>query len=87
VNACQALDFLTSEHPKVMSAMSAILITVGAIPSLPAVSAGAGGALLASHAIQAAGAIAVGVGQALKAMSEGQVKVENAPEQASSSKH
>lgn len=76
---------MTTEHPKVMSAMSAILITIGAIPSLPAISAGAGGALLASHAAQAAGAIAIGVGQALKAMSEGSVKVENAPSQ--SSKH
>ena len=76
VNACQALDFLTSEHPKAMSAMSAILITIGAIPSIPAISAGAGGAFLASSAIQAAGAVAMGVGQALKAMQDGKVNVD-----------
>lgn len=76
VNACQALDFLTSEHPKAMSAMSAILLTIGAIPSIPAISAGAGGAFLASSAVQAAGAVAMGVGQALKAMQDGQVKVD-----------
>ncbi|KAF9074446.1 hypothetical protein BDP27DRAFT_1214494 [Rhodocollybia butyracea] len=66
LNACNALDFLTTEHPKVMSTLSAILITAGAIPSIPAISAGAGGALLASGAVQAVGAIAVGVGTWLK---------------------
>lgn len=66
LNACNALDFLTTEHPKVMSTLSAVLITVGTLPSLPGLSAGAGGAILASHAVQAAGAIAVGVGQWLK---------------------
>ncbi|KAN0118126.1 hypothetical protein V8E52_005387 [Russula decolorans] len=66
LNACNALDFLTSEHPKVMSTLSAVLITVGTLPSLPGISAGAGGAILASHAVQAAGAIAVGVGHWLK---------------------
>jgi hypothetical protein len=66
LNACNALDFLTSEHPKVMTTLSAVLITVGTLPSLPGISAGAGGAILASHAIQAAGAIAVGVGHWLK---------------------
>lgn len=67
LNACNALDFLSTEHPKVMSTVSAILITAGTIPSIPAISAGAGGALLASGAIQAVGAIAVGVGSWLKA--------------------
>ena len=75
VNACTALDFLTQEHPRVMSAMSAILITIGAIPAIPAIGAGAGGAVLASGAAQAAGAIAVGVGHWLKAQQEGQVKI------------
>ncbi|KAL5479074.1 hypothetical protein ACEPAI_2362 [Sanghuangporus weigelae] len=70
VNACSALEFLTVENPKVMSAMSAILITVGSIPSIPAISAGAGGALLASGAMQAAGAVAIGIGQCLKAVSD-----------------
>lgn len=69
LNACNALDFLTTEHPKVMSTLSAVLITVGSLPTLPGVASvagGAGGAILASHAVQAAGAIAVGVGHWLK---------------------
>ncbi|KAF9265119.1 hypothetical protein L218DRAFT_861623 [Marasmius fiardii PR-910] len=70
INACSALDFIQTEHPKVMSTISAILITVGTIPSIPAISAGAGGALLASGAVQAAGAIAVGVGSWLKTQQE-----------------
>ena len=49
-----------------MSTLSAVLITIGTLPALPGVSAGAGGAILASHAVQAAGAIAVGVGHWLK---------------------
>lgn len=65
LNACSALEYITSEHPKAMSIISAILITAGTIPAIPAISAGAGGALLASHAAQAIGAIAVGLGQAL----------------------
>lgn len=67
LNACSALDFLTSEHPKVMTTLSAVLITVGSLPALPALSGAAGGTILASHAVQAAGAIAVGVGNWLKA--------------------
>ncbi|KAJ7599946.1 hypothetical protein C8J56DRAFT_909215 [Mycena floridula] len=62
VNACTALDFLHTEHPKVMSTLAAILITVGTLPAVPAVAAGAGGALLASGAAHAVGAIAVGLG-------------------------
>ncbi|TFK27292.1 hypothetical protein FA15DRAFT_220243 [Coprinopsis marcescibilis] len=67
LNACNALEFLTSEHPKAISVVSAILITVGSIPAIPAISAGAGGAILASGAAHAIGAIAVGLGQALGA--------------------
>jgi hypothetical protein len=48
-----------------MSVISAILITAGSIPALPAISAGAGGAVLASGAAHAIGAIAIGLGQAL----------------------
>ena len=65
LNACTALDYITSEHPKAMSIISAILITAGSIPAIPAIAAGAGGAVLASGAAQAAGAIAIGLGQAL----------------------
>lgn len=81
VNACTALDYLTSEHPKVMSAMSAILITIGALPTIPAVTAGAGGAVLASAGAQAVGAVAAGVGHWLKAQQDGQMKIENKPSQ------
>ena len=65
LNACSALDYITSEHPKAMSIISAILITAGSIPAIPAIAAGAGGAVLASGAAQAAGAIAIGLGQVL----------------------
>ena len=65
LNACTALEYITSEHPKAMSIISAILITAGSIPPLPAITAGAGGAVLASGAAHAIGAIAVGLGQAL----------------------
>ena len=66
LNAANALDFLTTEHPKVMTTLSAVLITVGSLPAIPALAGGAGGAFLASHAVQAAGAIAVGLGNWLK---------------------
>jgi hypothetical protein len=66
LNAANALDFLTTEHPKVMTTLSAVLITVGSLPSIPVLAGGAGGAFLASHAVQAAGAIAVGLGNWLK---------------------
>ncbi|KAG6908800.1 hypothetical protein DXG01_003247 [Tephrocybe rancida] len=65
LNACTALEYITSEHPKAMSIISAILITAGSIPAIPAIASGAGGAVLASGAAHAIGAIAVGLGQAL----------------------
>ncbi|EJD05245.1 uncharacterized protein FOMMEDRAFT_18852 [Fomitiporia mediterranea MF3/22] len=68
VNACSALEFLTVEHPKVMSAMSAVLITVGSLPAIPGV--GVGLPILATGAAQAVGAAAVGIGQCLKAVSD-----------------
>ncbi|KAL1687722.1 hypothetical protein GGG16DRAFT_95481 [Schizophyllum commune] len=71
INACQALEFLQEEHPKAMSTLGAILITVGTIPAIPALHIGAGGAFLASGAVQAAGAIAVGVGKLLTAAGKG----------------
>lgn len=66
LNAANALDFLTTEHPKVMTTLGAVLVTVGSIPAIPALAGGAGGVILASHAVQAAGAIAVGLGNLLK---------------------
>ncbi|KAF8811908.1 hypothetical protein BYT27DRAFT_7133669 [Phlegmacium glaucopus] len=65
LNACTALDYITSEHPKTMSIISAILITAGSIPAIPAIAAGAGGVVLASSAVQAVGVLAVGLGQVL----------------------
>ncbi|KAI0075236.1 hypothetical protein K474DRAFT_1709206 [Panus rudis PR-1116 ss-1] len=85
VNACQALDFLTGEHPKVMTALSAVLITVGSIPALPAISAGAGGAFLASGTAHAIGSIAVGVGSLLQAIGNQQVQA-HGPAQAQTQK-
>ncbi|KAL6307347.1 hypothetical protein BKA93DRAFT_727632 [Sparassis latifolia] len=79
MNVCQSLDFLTTEHPKVMTAISAVLITVGSLPALPAISAGAGGAFLASTTAHALGSIAVGLGTLLKASSDGQVQIAPAP--------
>ncbi|KAF8957653.1 hypothetical protein BDZ97DRAFT_99836 [Flammula alnicola] len=77
LNACTALEFITSEHPKAMSIISAILITAGSIPAIPVIAAGAGGAVLSSGAAHAIGAIAVGVGQALSAgVANGQKKQE-----------
>lgn len=72
LNACHALNFLTAEHPRAMTTLSAVLITAGTLPAIPAIS---GGTVLASSVAQAVGAIAVGVGNLLKAQQEGQVQV------------
>ncbi|KIM59547.1 hypothetical protein SCLCIDRAFT_994817 [Scleroderma citrinum Foug A] len=55
LNACQALNFLTAEHPKAMTTLSAVLITAGTLPAIPALS---GGTVLATGVAQAVGAIA-----------------------------
>lgn len=49
-----------------------MLITAGTLPAIPALS---GGTVLASGVAQAVGAIAVGVGNLLKAQQEGQVQL------------
>ncbi|KAF9476902.1 hypothetical protein BDN70DRAFT_881821 [Pholiota conissans] len=67
LNACTALEYITNEHPKAMSIISAILITAGSIPAMPAIAAGAGGAVLSSGAAHAIGAIVVGVGEVIGA--------------------
>jgi hypothetical protein len=81
LSACSALDFLSAEHPRALSALSAILIAVGSVPALAAsggavalpalAAAGAGGhaaiALLAGPTAQAVGAVTVGLGGWLKA--------------------
>ena len=76
INACQSLESLTSDHPKVMTALSAILITVGSLPALPAISAGAGGAFLASSTAHALGSLAVGLGTILQAQTDGKLQVQ-----------
>jgi hypothetical protein len=58
-----------------MNTLSAILIVAGSIPALPAISAGAGGAVLASGAAHAVGAIAVSIGTMIKAQQEGKVAI------------
>ena len=72
LNACHALSFLTAEHPKAMTTLSAVLITAGTLPAIPAIS---GGTVLATGVAQAVGAIAVGVGNLLKAQQEGQIQM------------
>jgi hypothetical protein len=80
VEACSALDFLTGEHPKVLSFVSAMLITAGSIPAIPAVAAGAGGAFLASGTAHAIGAVAVGLGNWLHASQAGHMKTSEGAE-------
>jgi len=87
LNACGALDLLTTEHPKVMTTLAAVLITVGSIPALPFIASGAGGAVLASSAVHAAGAVAVGLGTMIKAQSDSKQRslIKQASEAASES--
>jgi hypothetical protein len=67
--ARKVLTRFVAKHRKVMSTISTVLITVGGIVLLPGVSACVGGAMMFTpQAVQAAGAIAVGVGKWLKAM-------------------
>ena len=58
-----------------MTALSAVLITVGSLPAIPAISAGAGGAFLASSTAHALGSIAVSLGTILQQQAEGKVQV------------
>jgi len=56
--ASEALFAFTGEHSNTMSVLAAVLITVGSIPSLPAVTAGS-----TAHAL---GSIAIGLGTLLR---------------------
>ena len=58
------LEYLTTKHPKVVSAFSTVLVAVGNIASHPGVSVCVGGPILA--AVQSVGAIAVAVGEWLR---------------------
>ncbi|KAJ3538387.1 hypothetical protein NM688_g6527 [Phlebia brevispora] len=80
LQTCIRLEELTSEYPKTMSVLAAILITVGSIPSLPAVSAGAAGAFLASGTIHTVGYAAVGVGTWIAAQLRLQADIEESSE-------
>ncbi|KZT05065.1 uncharacterized protein LAESUDRAFT_702632 [Laetiporus sulphureus 93-53] len=75
INVCQSLAPITHEHPKAMTALSAVLITLGSLPALPVVSAGVGGTFLASSTAHALGSVAVGLGTWLRAQSEGQMEI------------
>jgi hypothetical protein len=58
-----ALGNLIRKYPKAMSTVSVVLIKVGRFVLLPGVSACIGGTILAQQAMQAAGAIAITVGE------------------------
>ncbi|KAI0683952.1 hypothetical protein BC835DRAFT_1422770 [Cytidiella melzeri] len=58
LTACQSLDAISTEYPKTISVLAAVLITVGSVPSLPVVA----GTALASGTAHAIGGAAVGLG-------------------------
>ena len=65
LNVTHTLDALThlrTTYPKTMTVVSAVLVTVGSIPHLSAVSAGAAGAVLASDAAKFVGSLAIDLG-------------------------
>jgi len=66
VCARRALDRLIVKCSKVLSAFSTVLVTVGNVLLLPGVSACVGGAIFGPCAVQAAGSVAVAVGNWLK---------------------
>ncbi|KAI0069933.1 hypothetical protein K474DRAFT_1670589 [Panus rudis PR-1116 ss-1] len=65
LHVCHALDSVTEDHPKTISVLGAVILSLGAIPAMPAVQAGACGALLASPAAQVIGTAMTGVGSLL----------------------
>ena len=62
LQVCHVLDNASPDSQGVMTILSAILITVGSIPALPAVQSGAAGVFLASGAAQTIGSILTGFG-------------------------
>jgi hypothetical protein len=60
------LDYLIAKHPKVVSIVSNVLITAGAIVLLPGFSTWVSGTIFAHPAVTVVGAIAVGIGKWLK---------------------
>jgi hypothetical protein len=65
VNMHKVLNYFITKHPKVVSAVSTVLTTVGSIALHPGVAACIGGPS-AQHAVQAVGAVAVAVGKWLR---------------------
>jgi len=66
VNMHNVLNYFITKHPKVVSAISTVLITVGSIALHPGVAACVGGPTFTQHAVQAVGAVAVAVGKWLR---------------------
>jgi hypothetical protein len=64
--ARKPINYVVMKHPKIVSALSTVLIAVGEILLLPGVSRCIGSIILAPYAVKAAGAIAVAVGKWLK---------------------
>jgi len=60
------LTYFVKKHPKVVSTVSTVLITMGGIVLLPGVSECIGGKIFTPNAVLATGAIAVAVGKWLK---------------------
>jgi len=63
-----ALGHLITKHPKIMSSISTVLITVGGIACLPGFANCVANTLLAHPAVTFTGGIAVSVGNWLKAV-------------------
>lgn len=81
--ARKPIDYVVMGHPNIVSAVSAVLITVGGIVLLPGVSACIGSIIFAPHAVKAAGAIAVTVGKWLKGVVDSAVAKDGAQAQPS----
>jgi hypothetical protein len=61
-----ALGCVVTKHPKVVSTVSIVLITVGSIVLFPGVTACAAGTILAHPAVTVAGGVSVVVGKLLR---------------------
>ena len=65
----------TCKSPRALFRPSGHVSLRASLPALPAISAGAGGAFLASSTAHALGSLAVGLGTLLQAQTEGKVQV------------
>ena len=71
LTAVQAVDAISTEYPKTMSVLAAVLITVGSVPNLPVVA----GTAVATGTAHAIGAVAVGLGSWIYTQQRGGVDV------------